>query len=381
MASKRDYYEILGLSRTASRDEIKKAYRRLARRYHPDVSQEADADEKFKEVSEAYEVLSDDQKRAAYDRFGHAGVRGTGAGAGGFQDFGFGGVADIFEEFFGAGFGTSRRRRRGPRRGADLRYDLKISFEEAVFGTEKEIEIRRPEVCPTCHGSGAEPGTKPERCTNCNGTGEVRRVQQSILGQFVNVATCPTCRGEGEVITTPCHNCGGRKQVQQMRTLKVRIPSGIRSEQQIRLSGEGAPGTDGGPPGNLYVVVDVDRHPIFQRRGDDILINLEINVAQAALGDEVTVPTVDGDASLKVPAGTQSGTVFRLRDRGVPHLNGNGRGDQLVMTQVIVPTNLTDHQRELFEDMADSLGKAVVPQREKGFLNDLKDALGDMFGL
>lgn len=381
MASKRDYYEVLGLSRTASRDEIKKAYRRLARRYHPDVSQDPDADEKFKEVSEAYEVLSDDQKRAAYDRFGHAGVRGTGTGAGGFQDFGFGGVADIFEEFFGAGFGSSRRRRRGPRRGADLRYDLRISFEEAVFGTEKEIEIRRPEICPTCNGSGAEPGTKPERCTNCNGTGEVRRVQQSILGQFVNVATCPTCRGEGEVITTPCSNCGGRKQVHQMRTLKVRVPAGIRSEQQIRLSGEGAPGSDGGPPGNLYVVVDVDRHSIFQRRGDDILINLEINVAQAALGDEVTVPTVDGDAALKIPAGTQSGTVFRLRDRGVPHLNGNGRGDQLVMTQVIVPTNLSARQRELFEEMAGSLGKEVVPQREKGFLNDLKGALGDMFGL
>ncbi len=379
MASKRDYYEILGVSRTASRDEIKKAYRLLARRYHPDVSNEANADEMFKEVSEAYEVLSDDQKRTAYDRFGHAGVRGTGAG--GFQDFGFGGVADIFEEFFGAGFGASRRRRRGPRRGADLRYDLNISFEDSVFGAEKEIEVRRPEICPTCNGTGAEPGTQPERCAHCNGSGEVRRVQQSILGQFVNVATCPICRGEGEVIPTPCNNCGGRKQVQQDRTMKVRIPAGIRSEQQIRLSGEGAPGTDGGPPGNLYVVVDVERHNIFQRRNDDILINLEINVAQAALGDEIVVPTVDGDASLKIPAGTQSGTVFRLRDRGVPHLNSNGRGDQLVMTQVVVPTNLSERQKELFEEMADSLGKAVVPQREKGFLNDLKDALGDMFGL
>ena len=374
MAGKRDYYEVLGVPRTASKEEIKRAYRRLARRYHPDVSQEEDADEKFKEVGEAYEVLSDDQKRAAYDRFGHAGVRG-GAGAGGFEDFGFGGVADIFEEFFG-GFSGTRRRRRGPRRGADLRYDLSISFEEAVFGTEKEIEVRRPEICPTCSGSGAEPGTTPERCPQCKGTGEVRRVQQSILGQFVNVTTCPNCRGEGEVIATPCHTCHGRKQVQQLRKLKVRIPAGIQSEQQIRLSGEGAPGSNGGPPGNLYVVVTVEGHPIFQRRGDDILINLEINVAQAALGDEVIVPTVDGDATLKVPAGTQPGTVFRMRDRGVPHLNGNGRGDQLVMTQVVVPKNLTGRQRELFEEMAGTLGKEVVPQREKGFLNDLKDMLG-----
>jgi molecular chaperone DnaJ len=379
MADKRDYYEILGVARTASQAEIKKAYRRLARQHHPDVSEDADADERFKEISEAYEVLSDEQKRAKYDRFGHAGVRGTGAG--GFEDFGFGGVADIFEEFFGAGFGRSRRRRQGPRRGSDLRYDLKVSFEEAVFGAEKEIEIRRPEVCPTCDGSGAAPGTHPERCTNCNGTGEVRRVQQSILGQFVNVATCPSCRGEGEVITSACDTCHGRKQVEQQRTLKVRIPAGIRPGQQIRLSGEGAPGNSGGPAGNLYVVVDVERHPIFQRRDDDILINLEINMAQAALGDEVVVPTVDGEASLKIPAGTQSGTVFRMRDRGVPHLNGNGRGDQMVMTQVVIPTSLSSTQRELLEELADTLGKAVVPQREKGFLNDLKDALGDMFGL
>jgi molecular chaperone DnaJ len=377
MANKRDYYEVLGVARTATRDEIKKAYRRLARRYHPDVSSEEDGDEKFKEISEAYEVLSDEQKRAAYDRFGHAGVRGAG---GGFEDFGFGGVADIFEEFFG-GFAGSRRRRRGPRRGADLRFDLTIAFEEAIFGAEKEIEVRRPEMCPTCNGSGAEPGTQPERCPTCNGSGEVRRVQQSILGQFVNVTTCPTCRGEGEIISTPCSNCNGRKQIQQMRKLKVRIPAGIHSEQQIRLSGEGAPGSAGGPPGNLYVFINVERHDFFQRRGDDILIDLEINIAQAALGDEVKVPTVDGDASLKIPAGTQSGTVFRMRDRGAPRLNGSGRGDQLVMTQVKVPTNLNPRQKELFEEMAETLGKAVVPQREKGFLNELRDALGDMLGI
>jgi molecular chaperone DnaJ len=206
-------------------------------------------------------------------------------------------------------------------------------------------------------------------------------VQQSILGQFVNVTTCPTCRGDGEVISTPCSTCNGRKQIQQLRKLKVRVPAGIHSEQQIRLSGEGAPGSAGGPPGNLYVFINVERHEIFQRRGDDILIDLEINVAQAALGDEVTVPTVDGDASLKIPAGTQSGTVFRMRDRGAPRLNSSGRGDQLVMTQVKVPTALSPRQKELFEEMAETLGKAVVPQREKGFLNELKDALGDMLGI
>lgn len=377
MAAKRDYYEVLGVARTATKEEIKKRYRRLARQYHPDVSSEDGADEKFKEISEAYEVLSDDSKRAAYDRFGHAGVRGAAGGGAGYENFGFG-VADIFEEFFG-GFAGNRRRRRGPRRGADLRYNLTIEFEEAVFGAEKEIEIRRPESCPDCGGTGSEAGTQPERCPDCNGSGEVRRVQQSILGQFVNVTTCPRCQGAGEIISTPCTTCNGRKQIQQMRKLVVKVPAGIRSEQQIRLTGEGAPGSNGGPPGNLYVFVNVKRHEFFQRRGEDILLNLEINVAQAALGDEVTVPTVEGDATLKIPPGTQSGTVFRLRGRGVPHLNGSGRGDQMVMTQVVVPDNLSHRQRELFEEMAETLGGEVIPQREKGFLNDLKDALGDVF--
>jgi molecular chaperone DnaJ len=377
MAQKRDYYEVLGTARTATKEEIKKAYRRLARQYHPDVSTEDGAAEKFKELSEAYEVLSDDSKRAAYDRFGHAGVHGAGAG---FDPYGgFGGMADFFEEFFG-GFGTSRRCRHGPRRGADLRYDLTIDFEEAVFGTEKVIELVRPEICPDCNGSGAEPGTQPEVCPECKGTGEVRRVQQSILGQFVNVATCPRCGGEGEIVSTPCRTCQGQKQVQQQRELKVKIPAGIRSEQQIRYSGEGAPGSYGGPPGNLYVFINVRRHPLFERRNDDIVLDLEINVAQAALGDEVVVPTVYGDERLKIPPGTQSGTVFRLRERGVPHRNGHGAGDQLVMTRVKVPTDLTARQRELFEEMASTLGKEVIPQREKGFLNELREALGEIFG-
>lgn len=376
--TKRDYYEVLGVTRTASRDEIRKAYRQLARRYHPDVNAEDGADDKFKELSEAYEVLSDDQKRAAYDRFGHAGVRGAGAG---FDAYGgFSGMAEFFEEFFG-GFGTSRRRRRGPRRGADLRYDLTIDFEEAIFGAEKEIELVRPEICAECHGSGAEPGTQPQVCPECRGTGEVRRVQQSILGQYVNVATCPRCNGEGEVITTYCTVCQGQKQIQQQRSLKIKVPAGIHSGQQIRLSGEGAPGSYGGPPGNLYVFIQVRRHRIFERRNDDILLDLEINIAQAALGDEVVVPTVDGDTRLKIPPGTQSGTVFRVRSHGVPHLNGHGRGDQLVMTRVVVPTELTARQRELFEEMAGTLGGEVVPQREKGFLNELREAVGDiLFG-
>ncbi len=286
MADKRDYYDVLGVSRGVTQDELKKAYRRLARQYHPDVSSDPDAGERFKEISEAYEILSDDQKRSAYDRFGHAGVNNGGAGFSGFGSD-FGSVADIFEEFFGGAFGGRSRQRRGPRRGADLRYDLTISFEEAVFGLEKEIEVNRPEVCDRCNGSGAEPGTSPVSCPTCSGSGEVRRVQQSILGSFVNVTTCPQCNGAGEVISEPCTQCHGQKQVQRTVTKTVKIPPGVDSDTQIRLTGEGAPGVSGGPPGNLFVVLRVRKHEVFQRRGDDIWIDLQINVAQAALGDEI----------------------------------------------------------------------------------------------
>ncbi len=373
MATKRDYYDILGLNRSASKADIKKAYRHLAKQYHPDANKDDGAAEMFKDVSEAYEVLSDDEKRQRYDRFGHAGVSGS---AGGFQDFGFG-VADIFEEFFGSG---RRRRRGGPRRGADLRYDLSIDFEEAIFGADKVVEVVRPELCDTCRGSGAEPGTSSDRCLNCNGTGEVRRVQQSILGSFVNVATCPVCQGVGEVVAHPCHECEGRKLVQKSAKLNVRIPPGVDSDTQIRLTGEGAPGEGGGPPGNLYVVIHVREHEYFRRRATDILLDLQINVAQAALGDEVTVPTVDGDVKLTIPAGTQSGAVFRLRHKGVPHLRRNSRGDQLVIVQVDIPRNLNEEQRKLLRQLAKTLGKEVIPQKERGFLDQLKDALGDVFG-
>ncbi len=385
MATQRDFYDVLGIGRQASKEEIKKAYRVKARQYHPDVNKEAGAEDHFKEVQRAYEILSDDQMRAAYDRYGHAGVdNGAGAGFSGFE--GFGGFADIFEDLFGAGFSGGRRRRRGPARGADLRYDLKISFEEAVFGTEQDIDVRRPEICSQCYGSGAEPGTNPITCTTCNGSGEVRRVQQSILGQFVNVTTCPTCQGSGEQIPKPCTMCHGQKQVLQSRTLKVKVPPGVDNDTQIRLSSEGGPGMAGGPPGNLYVVIRVEPHEYFQRRGDDVFMDLHINVAQAALGDMVTIPTLDGDESLEIPVGTQPGKVFKLRNKGVPRLDRSGRnrsmgrGDMHVIIQVSIPKKLTKEQQHLFKELSRTLGKEVVPRSEKGILDQLKEAFGDVFG-
>ena len=387
MSSKRDYYEVLGVARTATKEELKKQYRGLARQYHPDVNGEADAGERFKEISEAYEVLSDDDKRAAYDRFGHAGV-GNG-GFGGFDQQGFGGFADIFEEFFGTFGGATtggRRRRRGPRRGPDLRYELTITFEEAIFGAERDIEYRRAETCPVCSGSGAEPGSRPITCTTCNGSGEIRRVQQSILGQFVNMTTCHTCNGTGEIIPNLCKECNGRKQVERTVTKRVKVPAGVDSDTQIRLTGEGGAGLDGGPPGNLFVVLNVTPHEYFQRRGDDIILDLQVNVAQAALGDEVTVPTVDGDTTLHIPGGTQSGRVFRMRGLGIPKLDRSGRGqnmgrgDQLVIINVAIPKSLTPEQQDLFKELSRTLGKEVVPQKDKGILGQLKDALGDLFG-
>lgn len=372
--SQRDYYEILGVPRNASNDELKSAFRRLARQYHPDVNQSDDAEERFKEINEAYAVLSDSQKRAAYDRFGHAGVRGPGGGPDinvDFSDF-----ADIFGDLFGfGGFGrSSRRTRNAPRRGADLQYRLDLTFEEAVFGVDKEIEITRDEVCSTCNGSGAEPGTSPVRCSTCNGTGEVRQVRQTILGSMVQVSTCPTCNGQGETISTPCHTCQGRGLERRTRKKMVSVPAGVDSGTQIRLAGEGQPGMNGGPNGNLYIAVNVKSHKFFRRRDYDILLDLNINIAQATLGADVEVPTVDGPTTLRIPSGTQPGKVLRLRNKGVPHLRSNGRGDQLVVVNVEVPTRLSQEQRQLFEQLAQSLGSEVRPQ-ERGFLDWLKEAL------
>lgn len=375
MMTDRDYYEVLSVPRSASQDDLKRAFRRLARQHHPDVNDSPGAEERFKEINEAYAVLSDDEKRAAYDRFGHAGVRG----AGGVPDFtvDFADFADIFGDFFGfGGFGrTSQRARNIPRRGADLQYRLDLTFKEAVFGVEKEIEITRDEICEHCSGSGAEPGTSPVRCSTCGGRGEVRQARQTLLGSMVQVTTCPTCKGQGEVIETPCRTCTGRGFERRTRKKVISVPAGVDNGNQIRLAGEGQPGTNGGPHGNLFLSVGVKAHKYFRRRKDDILLDLDINVAQAALGAEVDVPTVDGKGTLKIPVGTQPGKVLRVRGKGVPHLRGNGRGDQLVVINVETPRRMTSEQRRLFEELAESLGSEVRPQ-ERSFLDWLKDALG-----
>jgi molecular chaperone DnaJ len=370
----RDYYEVLGLPRDASPDDIKSAFRKLARQYHPDVSQEPNAEERFKEINEAYAVLSEPEKRAAYDRFGHAGVQNMGGVPDFTVDF-----ADLFEEFFGGfgGFGrtSSRRARNAPRRGGDLQYNVDLSFEESIFGVDKEVDITRDEVCETCGGSRAEPGTSRVRCTTCNGAGEVRQVRQTLLGSMVQVSTCPVCNGQGETIATPCHTCSGRGLVRKNRKKVVSIPAGVDNGNQIRLAGEGQPGENGGPNGNLYLVVRVLSHKYFRRRETDILMDLNINIAQATLGAEVEVPTVDGPATLKIPAGIQPGKVLRMRGKGVPHLRGNGRGDQMVVVNVEIPKTLTSEQRKLMEELAKSLGSEVRPA-ERGFLEWLKETLG-----
>lgn len=377
--SKRDYYEVLGVPRGADETALKAAYRQLARQHHPDVNKDPGSEERLKEINEAYSVLSDPEKRAAYDRFGHTATQGgpTGPGPGGFG--GFGGFSDIFEEFFG-GFAGARTAPRGPVRGRDLRYDLAISFREAVFGAEKEIEIPRLEVCPVCQGSGAEPGTRPIRCPQCNGAGEVRRAQQTILGQFVSVTTCPRCNGEREIVTTPCHQCRGQRRVQAMRKLSVSIPAGVSEGMRIRLNGEGEPGERGGPSGNLYVELSVKPDPQFQRQENDILLEYPISFVQAALGAEVEVPTLDGVDRLTIPPGTQHGATFRLRNLGVPVLRSNKRGDHVVSVRVVVPEKLTQRQRELLEEFATTAGGSAPVKDKRNWFDKLLDSVGRVFG-
>lgn len=367
---KRDYYEVLGVPRSADKDAIKKAFRKLAQQFHPDVNKASEAEIRFKEINEAYQVLSDDQKRAAYDRYGHAGLQGTP----GFGDAGFGDLGSIFEEIFG-GFGRTAGAagRRQPRRGADLRADIRISFEEAAFGAEREMEIPRMEVCDRCKGAGAEPPTQAVVCHTCNGTGEVKRRQQSpLFGAVITATTCGTCGGTGEVIPSPCTKCNGRKFVRVTRKLNVKIPPGVDEGTRIRLVGEGEAGQLGGPAGNLYVVVSVEPHPVFVRNQSDLLLEMPVNVAQATLGATVKIPTLDGgQEELEIPAGTQNGTQFRKRSLGVPHLQRNGRGDMLINVRVVVPTKLTAEQKELFRQLGKSFGDTTAAEPSKGFFDRL----------
>lgn len=355
MPPKRDYYETLGIPRDATDETIKKAFRKMAFKYHPDHNPDHNAAEKFKECNEAYEVLSEPEKRSAYDRFGH---NSEGLFGHSFEGFGFGGFGDIFDAFFG---GAATSTRRSPQPGSDLRSHLVISFEEAASGIEKEVVITRIENCATCQGTGSKPGSQPNRCPNCNGTGQVSRVEQSIFGRFSSVATCSQCRGEGNIITEPCPQCKGTGREKRKRHIMVKIPPGMADGLQMRLNGEGNAGSRGGRSGDLYVAVSVTLHQFFRRDGNDIHYTLPLDFTQASLGTETEVPTLDGKTKLKVPAGSQTGTVFRLKGQGMPHLNRNRRGDELVTLFVAVPEKLSKEQRQLLEKLAQSLGPKNMP--------------------
>lgn len=377
MATKKDYYEILGVNKNASDDEIKKAYRKLARQYHPDVNpNKKEAEEKFKEISEAYAVLSDKDKRRRYDQFGHAGMRDIGFDFDTIwrtRDFGdiFGDFGDIFDTFFGDVFGRRTTRRRETR-GEDLRYDIEITLEEAFLGIEKEIEIEKEEICSTCKGSGGKPGTKPSTCSFCGGSGEIRKSQRTVFGEFVNVTTCYHCRGRGEVITHNCLDCNGRGKSVRVKKLSVKIPPGVDTGTRIRLAGEGEAGEYGGSPGDLYVFVYVKEHKIFQRDGQNIYCEIPISFIQATLGDKIEVPTLNGNIELKIPAGTQPGTTFRIKGKGIPSLRGYSNGDQYVKIKVLIPTKLNEKQKELLREFAKISGEKI--KKEGSFFDKVKDA-------
>ncbi|WML45360.1 molecular chaperone DnaJ [Neobacillus sp. PS3-40] len=371
--TQRDYYEVLGVSKSASKDEIKKAYRKLSKTYHPDINKEPDANEKFKEVKEAYETLSDDQKRAHFDQFGHTdpnqGFGGFGGGGGG----GFGGFEDIFNTFFGGG-GTRRHDPNSPRQGADLQYTMTLSFEEAAFGKETDVEIPREETCDTCFGSGAKPGTSPETCQHCHGTGQLNVEQNTPFGKIVNRRVCHYCNGTGKEIKQKCSTCGGKGKVKKRQKIHVKIPAGIDDGQQLRMAGQGEAGTNGGPAGDLYVVFQVRTHEFFERDGDDIYCEMPITFVQATLGAEIEVPTLHGKIKLKIPAGTQTGTKFRLKGKGVPNVRGYGVGDQHILVRILTPTKLSDKQKQLLRDFAEISGSSPIGDHEKSFFSKVKRA-------
>ena len=362
--SKRDYYEVLGIAKGASADEIKKAYRKLSKQYHPDINKEEGADEKFKEIAEAYEVLSDDQKRARYDQFGHEDPSAGFGGGSGFGGGGFGGFEDIFSSFFGSG--GRRQDPNAPRKGDDLQYRMNISFEDAVFGKETEIEIPKEENCDTCHGTGAKPGTHPQNCSQCNGAGTINQAVDTPFGRMMNKRTCPSCRGAGKIIVDKCTTCRGAGKVQKRKKIKVTIPAGVDDGQQLRVSGQGEPGFNGGPAGDLYIVFSVKAHKEFERDGDDIYYNLKLTFPQAALGDEIEVPTIHGRVKLKIPAGTQSGAQFRIKDKGVKNVHGYGQGHQYVIVKVVTPSKLTEKQRQLLREFAEVSGD--IPEEQSSTL-------------
>lgn len=369
MATKKDYYELLGIGRNASEEDIKKAYRKLALQYHPDRNPgDKQAEDKFKEVSEAYSVLSDSQKRPQYDQFGHAAFGDGGPFAGGGFDFS-GGFEDVFSDIFGEFFGSSTGRRRG--RGQDLRYNLTLKFEEAVSGVEKKIKIPRHGTCDTCRGNGAKPGTAPQTCPTCRGRGQVSFQQ----GFFSVSRTCNQCQGQGTIIKEPCPTCGGAGRVRNMHTLSVKIPAGVDNGSRLKLRGEGETGSAGGPPGDLYVVVQVEAHPIFIRDNLDIICDVPISFVQAALGAELDVPTLDGKVKMKIPPGTQSGKVFRMKGRGIKDIHGLRQGDQHVRVTVETPTRLTTKQKELLKEFAAVSGEEVNPLA-KGFFDKMKELFG-----
>ena len=393
MVAKRDLYEVLGVSKDASDADIKRAYRKLSKQYHPDINKEAGAEEKFKEIAEAYEILSDSQKRAAYDQYGHAsydpnsGFSGGGFG-GGFEGFGgfgsqgfsgsyTGGFEDIFDTFFGGGGGRRGNRANMPRQGADLQYVMDLTFEEAIFGKEEVIHYHRNAECETCHGTGAKPGTDPVTCSKCHGSGVITVERNTPFGRMMSQTTCDVCHGTGQEIKEKCETCHGHKHVEETHKVKVKVPAGVENGNQMPLRGQGEAGENGGPYGDLYVIFRVGKSDTFEREGADIFYELPINFAQAALGDEVDVPTVHGKVKLKVPAGTQSGTVLRLRGKGAPRLRGSGMGDQHVTVRVVTPKHLTDKQREAMQIFAKEAGTHV--ESEGNFFDKMKDAFKDSF--